>query len=380
MTTPFLHTYARYPLELVQGEGRRVQDVEGRWYLDAICGIAVNALGHRHPRVQAAIHAQVDRLLHVSNLYHVDVQRRFAQTLTRMYGGGAVFLCNSGTEANESSVKLVRKYHWRRGDPRAEIIVLKDAFHGRTFMALSMTPRARYQEGFGPLAEGIRVAAHEDAAGMVSEKTAAVFVEPIQGEGGCRPVTVLPELREACDAHGALLVYDEIQCGLGRSGELLHEPRPDITSLAKALGGGLPLGATLASPKVAEAFQPGDHGSTFGGNPVACAAGLATLEIILEENLATRCATLGARLRMGLEAAGADVSGQGLMLGARTGMAPTPIIHRMRDRGVLVCPAGGDAVRFLPAFNSTEEEIDDMIAAFAGAWEDARSAPGSSAE
>jgi len=366
MTSPFLNTYARYPLTLVRGEGHRVQDSEGRWYLDAICGIAVSALGHAHPEVTAAIHAQVDQLLHVSNLYHVPVQQAFAARLGEVYGG-RLFLSNSGTEANETAIKLARKHHWLRDDPRAEIITLENGFHGRTYMALSMTPRDKYKQGFGPMAPRVRSLPHAEAVAAISAETAAVVVEPVQGEGGCHVVDILPQLREACDATGALLIYDEIQCGLGRSGELLHDPRPDITCLAKALGGGLPLGATIAQPAVASAFSPGDHGSTFGGNPVACAAGLATLEIILRDDLPARCAALGLRLAAGLEAAGAAVSGAGLMRAARAGTPAGPLIDAMRERGVLVCPAGPDAVRFLPAFTSTEDEIDEMVAAYAAA-------------
>jgi acetylornithine/N-succinyldiaminopimelate aminotransferase len=365
-SSPFLNTYARYPLTLTQGEGRRVQDAQGRWYLDAICGIAVTALGHNHPEVSAAVHAQVDRLMHVSNLYHVPVQQALATALSELYGGD-LFMSNSGSEANETAAKLARKFHWLRDDPRAEILTIENGFHGRTYMSLSMTPREKYKKGFGPMVPGVRSLPLDEIVGAISTATAAVFVEPIQGEGGCRVIDILPALREACDATGTLLVYDEIQCGLGRSGTLLHEPRPDITCLAKALGGGLPLGATLAQPAVAAAFSPGDHGSTFGGNPVACAAGLATLSIILRDNLPARCRELGARLREKLEAAGAEVSGAGLMLAARAGQPAGPLIDAMRERGVLACPAGPDAVRFLPAFTSTEDEIDEMATAYVAA-------------
>lgn len=364
---PFLHTYGRYPLTLVRGEGRRVQDADGRWFLDAICGISVTSLGHGHPRVLAAVQAQVDALWHTSNLYHVPVQTQFATTLCRLMGGHGVFLCNSGTEANEAAVKLVRKHHWRtEGQPdvvaRNEILVLENAFHGRSLMSLAMTPRAAYQQGFGPLPGGVQVATVDTIASRVGPQTAAVFVEPVQGEGGCRPVpeATLLALRAACDRHGALLVYDEIQCGLGRTGVLQHSPRPDLITLAKTLGGGFPLGALLVvNPALLGALGPGDHGTTFGGNPVACAAGLATLDAIEQDGLADRCATLGARLRSRLEAAGATVRGRGLMLGVVTGGPPGDVIARMREEhGVLACAAGGDAVRLLPAFTSTEAEID----------------------
>ncbi len=363
----FLHTYARYPLEIVTGEGCRLRATDGRWYLDGIAGIAVMALGHRHPAVRAAVHAQVDALLHVSNLYSVGVQTALADLLSQTFGGGSVFFSNSGSEANETAMKLVRKHHSRRGDPRHEVVVLEHAFHGRTLMALSMTPKPRYQEGMGPMAEGIVVATARDAAAAVGPRTAAVVVEPVQGEGGCRPVEVLPELRAACDAHGALLVYDEIQCGLGRTGRLHHDPEPDVRTLAKALGGGLPLGAVVAAPHLADTFQPGDHGSTFGGNPVACAASLATLRTILDEGLIERCKVAGARLRTGLGATGVEVRGTGLMLAAVVGEAAPAVVEGMRERGALVCPAGPDAVRFLPPYVISDGEIDALVNAFDGA-------------
>ncbi|MCB9762133.1 MAG: aminotransferase class III-fold pyridoxal phosphate-dependent enzyme [Alphaproteobacteria bacterium] len=365
---PFLNTYARFPVELVAGQGCRVRDAQGRWYLDACAGIAVMALGHRHPTVAAAVQRQLDQLWHTSNLFHVPVQSAFAERLAGSMGGGAVFLCNSGAEANEAAVKLARKHHWLRDDPREEVLVLEGAFHGRTLMTLAMTPRPAYQAPFGPLPGGVRVAAPEDAATAVSARTAAVFVEPVQGEGGCRSLLhLLPGLREACDAHGALLVYDEIQCGLGRTGRWCHAPAPDLTTFAKALGGGLPLGALLTNPALSGTFTPGDHGSTFGGNPLACAAGLATLDVILAEDLPARCGRLGARLRAGLEATGASVTGEGLMLAAHLGRPAGPVLTAMRERGVLTCGAGPESVRFLPPFVLSEAEADELLAVFAEA-------------
>ena len=360
----FLKTYARYPVELVSGRGCRVRGADGRWYLDGIAGIAVMALGHGHPAVRAAIHDQVDRLLHASNLFHVPAQRRFAERLSGLYGG-ALFLCNSGGEANEAAIKLARKYHWRRGDPREEILTLEGAFHGRTLLTLSMTPKPRYQEGYAPLMPGVRALSAEELPGAISERTAAVVVEPVQGEGGCIEVEILPALRAACDASGALLIYDEIQCGLGRTGALHHDPRPDALTLAKALGGGLPLGALVAlRPELSGVFAPGDHGSTFGGNPVACAAGSATLEVILGEDLPARCARRGERLRAALSAGGVRVTGRGLMLAAHLGEPVGPVIDRMRELGVLACPAGAEAVRFLPPFVIDDAEIDELAEGF----------------
>jgi acetylornithine/succinyldiaminopimelate/putrescine aminotransferase len=362
--SPFLNTYNRVPLTLVRGQGTRVQDDAGRWYLDAICGIAVMSLGHQHPQVTAAVHAQVDALMHVSNLYSVPVQERFAQALMDLFGG-PVFLCNSGAEANEGALKLVRKHHFLKGESRPQILVAQMAFHGRTMGALALTAREKFSRGFGPLPGGVVALPDAELAQAVNAQTAAVFVEPIRGEGGCISFPHLPALREACDRHGALLVYDEIQCGLGRSGTLVQQPAPDIRTLAKALGGGLPLGAVLAGPHLAHVFEPGDHGSTFGGNPVACAAGLATLQEILEQDLTERCRVLGKKLRAGLEALGVCVSGAGLMQAAHLEQEAAPVVARMRDRGVLVCGAGPRAVRFLPAFTSTEAEIEEMVSALA---------------
>lgn len=374
---PFVPTYGRYPLELVRGEGRRVQDTDGRWYLDAIGGIAVSALGHRHPAVLSAVHAQVDALLHASNLYRVPVQTRFAERLLDLLEARACFLCNSGTEANEAAVKLVRKHHWRAAGcpadgvtPRPKVLVAHNAFHGRSLMALALTPRAAYRQGFGPLPGPVEAWPVEELASHVDSDTGAVFVEPVQGEGGCHavPQAVLEELRAACDTHGALLVYDEIQCGLGRTGELVHHPRPDLITVAKALGGGLPLGAlVVVEDALVDTLGKGDHGSTFGGNPVACAAGLAVLETIVAEALPARCAALGERLRQGLSETGCTPRGRGLMVAAPVDGGAGAVIDRMRAAGVLVCPAGPDAVRFLPAFTSTEAEIDEMVAAFGSA-------------
>jgi acetylornithine/succinyldiaminopimelate/putrescine aminotransferase len=335
----------------------------------------VLALGHGHPCVKAAVHAQVDELMHTSNLYRVPVQTALAQALVDLYQARGVFLCNSGTEANEGAIKLIRKHHWRLAGspesgvaPRTEVLVLPSAFHGRTLMSLAMTPKPAYQQGYLPLPGPVRALPADELPAAVSEQTAAVFVEPVQGEGGCRALTdaQLRAIRAACDRTGALLVYDEIQCGLGRTGEIVHHPRPDLITLAKAVGGGLPLGAILVvNPALEGAFTPGDHGTTFGGNPVACAAGLATIQTIVEEDLPARCAALGDRLTAQLEAAGFTVRGRGLIRAAvPQGPSPGEVVARMRARGVLVCPAGVDSVRFLPPFTSTEAEIDELAQAF----------------
>ena len=237
---PFLHTYARYPVTLIRGEGSRVQDDKGRWYLDACTGIAVMALGHGHPEVKAAVLRQVEGVWHTSNLFHVPSQRDFAARLSAAYHGAAVFFCNSGVEANEAAVKLARKHHFRQGDPRTEVLTATHAFHGRTLLGLALTPKEAYRTGFGPLPADVRTVPSAELAAAVSARTAAVLVEPVQGEGGCRVVDDLPAIQAACEAHGALLITDEIQCGLGRTGSLHAPVRPDIITLAKRWAGASP--------------------------------------------------------------------------------------------------------------------------------------------
>lgn len=364
---PFLHTYKQPALTLVRGQGHRVQDDTGKWYLDAATGIAVQALGYDHPRVTAAIQAQLGRISHTSNLYTVPVVSELAALLSQTFDDGAVFFSNSGVEANEAAVKLIRKWAWRRGlHHKTEILVLDHAFHGRTLLALAMTPKPAYQEGYGPLVPGFRVVSPDRVAEEVRPETLAVFLEPVQGEGGCLPVPDLAGIRAACDAHGALLAYDEIQCGLGRKGVLRVEPRPDVVTMAKAIGGGLPLGVMMAlKPELQEVFQPGDHGSTFGGNPISCAAGKAVLEVILEQRLWENCAAMGARLRAGLEGTGVSVTGAGLLMAAHLGRPNGPVLDGMRERGVLAVASGAEGVRFLPPFTITAGEIDQLVEVFA---------------
>ena len=345
----FLNTYTRFPLNIVRGQGHRVMDDQGRWYLDAFTGIGVMALGHSRPEVLKAIHAQVDALLHISNLCHVPVQTGLMSQLSQLYGG-KVFLCNSGTEAVETAVKLARKH-----TGRSRILCAEGGFHGRTYMSLACT--GRYQDGFGAMPADVVHVPADHLAEHVDETTAAVLVEPVQGEGGCVPVS-LGGLREACDAVGALLIYDEVQCGLGRTGTL--HPGAHVRTLAKALGGGLPLGAVVSE---VDPFVPGDHGSTFGGNPVACAASCATLEIIQREGLVQACADRGQQLRSGLEAKGYAVTGAGLMLAVQVD-DPAAELARLRQAGILTCTAGPSAVRLLPPFTLSRDEVEELVAAF----------------
>ncbi|MFY9488989.1 MAG: acetylornithine transaminase, partial [Solirubrobacterales bacterium] len=280
--------YARYGVEFVRGEGSYLYDTDGEQYLDMLCGIGVNSVGHAHPDVVAAVHAQTSTLMHTSNLFWSEPAERLARTLVDESFGDKVFFCNSGAEANEAALKLARAHAYASGSKAREIVVLEHAFHGRTFGALSATPQEDKQAPFAPLVHGFRTVARDDAAAVaaaINEHTCAVILEPIQGETGVHviPDDVLVAARHACDEVGALLIFDEVQCGLGRSGSLFAYQQtsvvPDVMTLAKALGGGLPIGAMIAAENCSQTLQPGFHGSTFGGNLVACAAANAVMQI-----------------------------------------------------------------------------------------------------
>ena len=297
-------TYARFPVEFVRGAGARLWDAEGQEYLDFLCGISVTSLGHCHPRIVEAVCEQAGRLLHVGNLYYTEPAMRLAQRLSQSSLGGRVFLCNSGAEANEAALKLVRKAR-----PGGDIVVVHGAFHGRTYGALSATPQESKQAPFAPLVPGFRAVAPEPDAlrAAVDAHTAAVLLEPIQGETGVHVLSeeLLRAAREACDEHGAALVFDEIQCGMGRTGTLWAYEQtgvaPDAITAAKALGGGLPVGALVTGERLADVFAPGDHGSTFAGGPVICAAALAALELTDDPGLLARVRELGSHLAASLE-------------------------------------------------------------------------------
>lgn len=360
-----MSTYARQPLEIVRGQGARVWDAEGRSYLDFLGGIAVNVVGHCHPRVVEAIHQQSGQLLHCSNLYHSGPGSELATELVRRGVGDRVFLCNSGAEANEGAFKLVRKHFHRLGQPeRVGIVAMEGSFHGRTLATLAATDRPDFREGFGPTPEGFRFVPYGDAealAAALDETVAAVVLEPIQGEGGIRVADPawLAEVRRLCDAHGCLLIADEIQTGIGRTGSFLAFEDADVVTLAKGLGGGLPIGAFGARGAAAEALQPGDHGSTFGGNPVCCAAALATLRVLDEEGLIANAVTMGALLQAELRRLlpSARVRGRGLMVGAEMPFACGEVVAAARDRGLLVNVTAKSVVRLLPPLTVTEEEV-----------------------
>ena len=368
-----LPTYARYPVELVSGGGCRVLDSRGRSYLDLVAGIAVSALGHGHPALVEAIRGAADGLLHVSNLYWTEPMVRLAERLTAAAGMDRAFFCNSGAEAVEACLKLARK---SRPD-RRQILCFERSFHGRTLGALSATAQPCYQESFLPLLPGILALPFGDfdeAQRVIDEHTALVLVEPIQGEGGVRPAPPgwLRLLRDRCDEVGAMLVFDEVQSGLGRTGTFFayqgEGVLPDAVACAKALAGGLPMGALLARGEAADAFQPGDHASTFGGGLLVSAAAHAVLDVVLGEGFLDEIRRRGDRLRAGLEALAASsphaagVRGRGLMLGLQlTAPRAGELVESLRARGALTCPAGADVVRFVPPLTIDDEEIDEAL-------------------
>ncbi len=365
------NTYTRQPIMIVKGEGPWVWDRDGRKYLDCYSGIAVNNLGHCHPEVVKAIKEQAERLIHTSNIFYTEPQLVLAKVLARESGGYKSFFCNSGAEANEAAIKLVRKF----AGP-GEIITATDSFHGRTMATISATGQPKYQQGFEPLLEGFRHVPFGDAGAIedvVTEETAAVMLEPIQGEGGVvvPPENYLKDVAAICEKKGVLLVLDEVQTGFGRTGEMFawqgSGVDPDIFTVAKAMGGGMPIGAMLAKPGVMSAFEPGDHASTFGGNPVACAAAVASINVILKENLLERSRTLGEHFKAGLlelkprHTEIRDVRGKGLMIGVEIEGDGAKIIEKAREQGLLFNCAHGNVLRFTPPLNIDRELIDRIV-------------------
>jgi acetylornithine/N-succinyldiaminopimelate aminotransferase len=372
-----MSSYARLPVAFVRGEGACLWDAEGNEYLDFLCGISVTSLGHCHPRVVAAVREQVGRLMHVSNLFYTEPAMRLAERLSRSSLGGKVYFANSGAEANEAAIKLARK-----AKPAGDVVVVYGAFHGRTYGALSATPQESKQAPFAPLVPGFRVVAPEPGAltGAVDERTAAVVLEPIQGESG---VNVLPEellqaARAACDEHGAALVFDEIQCGMGRTGTLWAYEQlgvlPDAITLAKALGGGLPIGALVTGARLADVFAPGDHGSTFAGGPVVAAAALAALEVTDDPALLARVRALGERLATGLLALPhvRSVRGRGLMLACELAVSAPAVVRRaLFEQRLIVNATGPATVRLLPPLTIDAPDVDEALARLAAALADA---------
>jgi predicted acetylornithine/succinylornithine family transaminase len=365
--TSVIPSYARFPVEFVRGAGARLWDAEGAEYLDFLCGISVTNIGHCHPRVVAAVREQVGRLMHTSNLFYTEPAMRLAERLSQSSLGGKVYFCNSGAEANEAAIKLVRK-----AKHAGDVVVVHGAFHGRTYGALSATPQESKQAPFAPLVPGFRsVAADPRAlAAAVDGRTAAVVLEPIQGETGVNLLSedLLQAARAACDEHGAALVFDEIQCGMGRTGTLwAYEQtgvRPDAITIAKALGGGLPIGALVTGERLADVLEPGDHGSTFAGGPVVAAAALASLEVTADPELLARVGELGERLAAGLEGLPHVVSvrGRGLMLACELDLpAPAVVRRALLEQRLIVNATGPTTVRLLPPLTIGAAEVDESL-------------------
>jgi acetylornithine/N-succinyldiaminopimelate aminotransferase len=367
-------TYARAPVELVRGEGARLWDADGHEYLDFFAGLSVHNAGHCHPRIVAAISEQAGRLAGTSNLYYSEPAIRLCERLSESSLGGRVFLANTGAEASEGAIKVVRKRAHARGIAEPEIVTLEGGFHGRTLGALAATPKLAREDLFGPLPRGFVSVPRDDPDALraaVGERTAAVMIEPIQGEAGVFPIAdeVLLAAREACDACGAALVFDEVQCGMGRTGTLWAFEQlpvePDVLTSAKALGGGLPVGAVVASAALGDGLALGDHGSTFAGGAIAASAALAALEVIDDPQLLSRVGEMGARLRAGLSALEAvvDVRGRGLMTGVTLaeGLDAATVARAALDAGLILNAPGERMLRFLPPLVIGELEVDEAL-------------------
>lgn len=374
-----MNTYGRLPIALSHGQGCRVWDVNGKEYLDGLGGIAVNTLGHAHPKLVAALQDQVGKLIHCSNYYHVTLQETLAQLLVERSGMTNVFFCSTGLEANEAALKLARKFGHDKGIEKPEVVVYEKAFHGRSIATLSATGNPKVQAGFGPLVEGfIRVPMNDieaiKAATANNPNVVAVFFEAIQGEGGINPMdtTYMQELRALCDERDWLMMIDEVQCGMGRTGKwFAHQWAgivPDVMPLAKGLGSGVPVGAVVAGPKAANIFQPGNHGSTFGGNPLSMRAGVETIRIMEEEGLLENAARVGAHLKAALERelgqlpGVKEVRGKGLMLGIELERPCGVLLERAANAGLLMSVTADNVVRLVPPLTLTQAEADEILA------------------
>jgi acetylornithine/N-succinyldiaminopimelate aminotransferase len=373
-----MNTYARLPVAFTHGEGAWLWDAAGKRYLDALAGIAVNTLGHAHPRFTAAVKEQVDRLIHVSNVYRIPEQERLADRLCQLSHMQEVFVCNSGCEANEAAIKIARMYGHKKGIDSPGIIVMEKAFHGRTLATLSATGNRKVQAGFEPLVKGfVRVPYNDlDAVRQVAEHNhdvVAVLVEPIQGEGGIRTLDIhyLEQLRQICDQNDWLLMLDEVQSGIGRTGKwFAHQHTsilPDVMTLAKGLGSGVPVGVCLTAGKAAGTFGPGNHGSTFGGNPLACTAALTTLEIMENDQLPEHARNLGEFIMNGLRSrlSGvtgiAEIRGQGLMIGIELSKPCGALVQQALEQGLLINVTSENVIRLLPPLVFTQEEAQQLL-------------------
>jgi acetylornithine aminotransferase len=372
-----MQTYTRQPLSIVRGSGTKVYDLEGREYLDFVGGIAVNILGHGHPELVQAIQHQAAQLIHTSNLYYTEPQVKLAHMLVDHSFADKVFFCNSGAEANEAAIKLARHYsHDKYGAGRFEIVTMKNSFHGRTMATLTATGQEKVQKGYEPLLPGFSYVAFnnlEELERAVTDKTAAIMLEPIQGEGGVYVADreYLKQVRALCAKKDVLLIFDEIQTGMGRTGTLFAYEQlgvqPDIMTLAKGLGGGVPIGACLATDSVAQAFTPGSHASTFGGNPLACAASLAVFRVLLEGHVLDHARRMGEYLAKGLSACKErhrvvrEVRGLGLLQGIDLDMDGKAVVSECLARGILINATGEHVLRFVPPLIITQLEIDRLL-------------------
>jgi acetylornithine aminotransferase len=372
-----MQTYTRQPVSIVRGRGTKVYDLEGREYIDFVAGIAVNLLGHGHPDLIHAIQRQAQQVIHTSNLYYTEPQVKLARVLVDHSFADKVFFCNSGAEANEAAIKLARRYsHEKYGAERYEIITMKNSFHGRTMATLTATGQEKVQKGYDPLVPGFRYVAFNslpEVEQTVTNKTAAIMLEPIQGEGGVHVAdrTYLASLRALCTEKDILLMFDEVQTGMGRTGTLFAYEQlgvqPDVMTLAKGLGGGVPIGACLAIDSVAQAFGPGSHASTFGGNPLACAAALAVFRVLLEGRVLDHARRMGEYLAKGLSECKdrhrvvRDVRGLGLLQGMELDIDAKTVVSDCLTRGLLINNTGERVLRFVPPLIITQREIDRLI-------------------
>ena len=384
--------YARAPLAFERGEGSRLYTAEGEAYLDCMAGIAVTALGHNHPKLVQAVKDQADKLWHTSNIFRIPNQEKLATLLTDNTFADVAFFTNSGTEAIECAIKTARKYHWAKGQPeRIDIIGFDGSFHGRTLAAVNASGNASYLEGFGPPMPGfvhLPYGDHEALKAAIGPTTAAIIIEPVQGEGGARslPVSCLRGLRELCDEHGILLIYDEIQCGLGRTGKLFAYEwadgagDPDIMAVAKALGGGFPVGACLATAEAARGMTPGSHGSTYGGNPLAMAVGVASMEELVKPELLAHVREVAGYLNQQLTGLKErfpdvveDIRGKGMLIGVKLKTPNREFMQLARDQHLLIAGGGDNCVRLLPPLTLSLDEAREAIERLERACEAAQS-------
>jgi len=371
-----MNTYGRFPIAPVKGKGSYIWDADGKQYLDFLGGIAVCVLGHSDDALQTALQKQAAQLWHISNIYWIKPQVELAEKLVKLSGLGKAFFCNSGAEANEAAIKLVRKYFYRQGQAnRNQIIVFNESFHGRTLATVTATGQPKYQEGFAPLPAGFVYADYNDISSvkkLINENTAAIMLEPIQGEGGIHPADqdFLAEIRQICDREGILLVFDEVQSGIGRTGTFFayqsYGITPDIVTMAKGLGGGFPIGAMLATNRAATGFAPGDHASTFGGNPLAAAVGNQLVDTITNSRFIENSINMGAYLRESLNKIAdnriIETRGMGLMLGIEFNQDVKDLVLICMQKGLLLIGAGPKVLRFVPPLNINRAEVDQAVA------------------